>query len=79
MTPEQIGPASDGGAAINGVRLDRVAAIVSSKPPLDATAEEWRIARVTIAYGERLEREGYMPQFRRPAMLRRMAEEARRA
>jgi hypothetical protein len=64
-------------AAINGISLDRVAQLVSGQAPIDATRAEWLIADDVRKYGAKLEREGYMPQFRRPAMMRRMVELAR--
>lgn len=65
--------------SINGINLDRVAQLVSGRFPIDATQDEHRIAENVRRYGEKLEREGYMPQFRRPAMMRRMVELAREA
>jgi hypothetical protein len=63
---------------VNGVHVDRVAALVAGQFPIDATQDEHRIADVVRKYGKKLEVQGYMPQFRRPAMLRRLEDEARR-
>lgn len=64
---------------INGIDLERVAALVSGKPSLMATREEHRIAEAARKYGEKLERQGYIPAVRRAAMQREMVRLAREA
>jgi hypothetical protein len=44
-----------GGNVINGIDLDRVAALVSNQPRLDATRQEHIIADAVRKYGERIE------------------------
>jgi hypothetical protein len=45
-----------------------VAALVSNQPRLDATRQEHIIADAVRKYGERIEKKGYLPAFRRRAM-----------
>ena len=60
-------PASRG--TINGVRIEVVAIMVGGTPVLTATPDERRIALYTQRVGEKLERQGWLPDLRRKRML----------
>ena len=67
-------PASKG--TINGVRIDVVALLVAGHPLPAATQDERRIALHVQRVGERMERQGWLPDLRRRRMLDVIAREA---
>lgn len=66
------------GDVINGVRVNVVAVLVAGKPLATATADERRIALKVQRVGEKLERKGYYPEFRREVMLETIVAEAKK-
>lgn len=55
-------------AVINGVRIAAVAQLVAGNP-LASSTDERRIARKAQRIGEKLERQGWLPDLRRKRML----------
>lgn len=61
---------------INGVRIDMVAKLVGGHHDMTATEDEERIAKRVRRVGEKMEREGFLPELRRIRMQRVMMDEA---